>query len=73
MLFPDDEDGQEPLRQGAEQPHEAEPVAKPAEPVEPVEPEKPKQKRASLGSKLRRAFGVFKGMLEEEEGGNDNG
>ena len=73
VLFPDDEDGQEPLQQGAEQPHEAEPVAKPAEPVEPVEPEKPKQKRASLGSKLRRAFGVFKGMLEEEEGGNDNG
>ena len=48
-------------------------MAKPAEPVEPVEPEKLKQKRASLGSKLRRAFGVFKGMLEEEEGGNDNG
>ena len=72
VLFPDDEDVQEPLRQGTEQLQEAESATSSAEQAEQAEQEKPKQKRSSLGSKLRRAFGVFKGMLEEDEGGNDN-
>ena len=72
VLFPDDEDVQEPLQQGTEQLQEAESATSSAEQAEQAEPEKQKQKRSSLGSKLRRAFGVFKGMLEEDEGNNDN-
>ncbi len=68
VLFPDEEETEEPAASSVAS-QQPEPSATPqaAAGEEPaVEPE-PKKKRGGLGSKLRRAFNVFKGMLEEEE------
>ncbi len=71
-LFPEEEEPETPADADAGKPDEAATQTQAAVQEKPAEPVERKKKRGGLGSKLRRAINAFKGMLEEENDGEDN-
>lgn len=71
-LFPEEEEQNVPENADEGRQDEAGKQAPTDEPEKPAEPMEKKKKRGGLGSKLRRALNVFKGMLEEESDGEGN-
>lgn len=67
VLFPEEEEAGAQGDSGAGRQPQGGADAGTAEPGASGAPRGEKRKRAGLGGKLRRAFNVFKGMLEEEE------
>lgn len=70
-LFSEEEDGTLEGGNVSAIPENREPEVAEGEPVKDGERPRKKKSGAGLGSKFRRALGVFKGMLEEESDGTD--